>query len=70
MPKLAAVAIDNWKLQIFKKHLDAAGYKYTEHPNLIGETMLLKVHYEWVAELQPIIEAANAECAKQGKPNA
>lgn len=62
--KTAGVAIDKWKLPIFKRHLDKAGYKYTEHPGLTAGTLLLKVEYAWVATLKPVIEAAEAECAK------
>lgn len=61
--KKAAVAIDDWKLPTFKKHLGDAGYSYTEHPGVTKDTLLLQVQYEWVADLQPIIEAANKECA-------
>jgi hypothetical protein len=61
--KTAGVTIDEWKLPTFKKHLDAAGYSYTEHPGVTADTLLLKVKYEWVADLKPIIEAANTECA-------
>lgn len=65
--KKAAVGLDTWKLPIFKKHLDAAGYKYEEPVPLTtdGENLILKVHYEWVHELQPIIEAAQRECAER-----
>jgi len=64
MSKKAGTAIDNWKLPIFKKHLDAAGYKYEEPVPFTEDTMILMVHYEWVHELQPIIEAAQRECAE------
>lgn len=64
MSKTAAVGLDDWKLPVFKKHLDAAGYRYDEPLPLTDRTVLLKVHYEWVHELQPIIEAAQRECAK------
>jgi len=70
--KKSGVAIDDWKLPIFKKHLDKAGYAYTEHPGLMEGTLLLQVQYEWVSDLEPIIEAANKECAnvsKQGATN-
>lgn len=30
--KQAVVVIDKWKLDIFKKHLDAAKRTYTQHP--------------------------------------
>ena len=63
--KTAGVAIDDWNLPIFKKHLDAAGYTYTEHPGLTQDTLTLVVEYEWVAELKPIIEAANKECRNE-----
>lgn len=63
--KTAGVAIEKWKLPIFKKHLDKAGYSFTEHPGVTSDTLLLRVKYEWVAKLQPIIEAALKECAKE-----
>jgi hypothetical protein len=62
--KKAAVGLDDWKLPIFKRHLDAAGYKYEEPVPFTDGTLILKVHYEWVHELQPIIEAAQRECAE------
>lgn len=64
--KKAAIAIDNWKLSIFKKHLDAAGYNYTEHPGLTQDTLVLRVNYEQITDLQPVVEAANAACATAG----
>lgn len=60
--KTAAVAIDAWKLPTFKKHLDAAGYSYTEGRGITHDTLILSVKYEWVKDLKPIIEAANEEC--------
>ena len=61
--KTAAVFLDSWKLPTFKKHLDAAGYSYTEQPGITTDTLTLHVKYEWVASLKPIIEAATKECA-------
>lgn len=61
--KTAGVVIDDWKLPIFKKHLDAAGWIYTEHSGVTDDTLTLKVQCEWIGDLQPIIEAANRECA-------
>jgi len=61
--KTAAVVIDAWKLPTFKRHLDAAGRTYSEHPGIDKGTLTLRVKYEWVADLKPIIEAANTECA-------
>lgn len=59
----AGVCIDNWKLPIFKRHLDAAGFQYTEHPTSIG-IITLQVTCDYVHKLQPIVEAAQKECAE------
>ncbi len=61
--KTAAVFIDSWKLPIFKKHLEESKYSYTEHAGITKDTLKLSVSYDWIANLKPIIEAANAECA-------
>lgn len=66
--KTAAVVIDNWKLPIFEKHLKDAGYTYKQFPGLTDDALVLKVDYEWVAALNPIIQAAYHECATKGKP--
>lgn len=63
----AGVVIDDWKLAIFKKHLDAAGFQYTQHPGVTKDTILLQVTTEWVHTLQPVVMAANGECAAVGK---
>jgi hypothetical protein len=68
MMKVAGVLIDSYKLPIFKKHLDAAGYTYTENAGVTAETLTLRVNFEWVAKLKPVIEAAEAE-AKKGARN-
>lgn len=60
--KTVGIAIDDWKLPVFKRHLDRAGYRYTEHPGLTKNTLLLKVKTEFVSGLQPVVEAAQKEC--------
>ncbi len=42
----AGVAIDDWKLSIFERHLRGAGYAYTRHPGLSAGTLTLKVKTE------------------------
>ena len=61
--KKVGVVIDSWKLPIFKRQLDAAGFSYTEHPGITADTLLLKVKTDLIGSLQPIVEKANAECA-------
>ena len=62
-PLTAGVVIDAWKLEIFRRHLDGAGFTYTEHPGVTPDTLTIKVQCDYVYQLQPVIEAAQAECA-------
>lgn len=66
--KTAGVVIDSWKLPIFKRHLDESACTYTEHPGYSSFTIILKISYEWVADLKPVIEAAEKECRFTKKP--
>ena len=65
--KIAGIAIDNWKLPIFRRHLDDGGFSYTEHPGLTPDAMILKVKTPTVAILQPVVEAAQKECRNARK---
>ena len=60
--KTAAVVIDSWKLRIFKKHLDDAGHSYTVHPGMTSDSLILKVTFDEVDKLKPIVEAAVRDC--------
>jgi hypothetical protein len=61
------IAIDPWKLEIFKRHLDTAGVIYKV---AIDDGLVTTITVEgWSpSKLQPIIEAAQRECA-QGRAN-
>jgi hypothetical protein len=61
----AAIAIDNWKLPIFKRHLDAAGFDYEELFGVTHDTMFLSVVTEDVDSLAVVVKAANAEAARE-----
>jgi len=62
---IAGVAIDPWKLEIFKRHLDKAGFKYEV---TVGDPItVISVTTEYAFILQPIIEAAQRECARGDK---
>lgn len=65
--KTAAIAIDNWKLAIFKSHLDRAGYAYTKHPGVTADTLFLKVTVpdDNLSALQTVVEAAQRRCKTQ-----
>lgn len=60
---IAGVVLDDWKLTIFKRHLDVSGYRYTEHPGPAKHMKVLKVTCDSARALQRILEAAANECA-------
>jgi len=65
--KNGAVILDEWELPIFEKHLKEAGFSYTVGPVItwgpLKDTLTVKVDYESVDDLQPVIEKANKEAA-------
>ena len=66
---IAGVAIDDWKLPIFKKILDENGYQYTQHDNTpVKGCTFLKVeteNFEAITKLKLIIKQANKTAAKK-----
>jgi hypothetical protein len=65
--KKAAIAIDSWKLEIFKRHLEGAHIAYSVTDGLAKDMLFITLRYNWVADIQPIVEAANKECANERK---
>ena len=62
--KTIGIVIDDWKLAIFKHHLDQANLKFTRHALPSSGVILLKVQARFAFEAKPIVEAANAECSR------
>lgn len=60
----AGIAVDDWKLPVFRKRLDAAGYRYEDGGSLIGETTLLTVETNDMLALKKVLEECQAECRK------
>jgi hypothetical protein len=60
----AGIAIDDWKLPIFKQHLDKAGYRYEQAPGLTAGTLTLIVLTSDVKKLEAVVRAANQEARK------
>lgn len=69
MTKKAGIAIDNWKLSIFRKHLDTAGFKYKAPQPFTRTTTLLQVEYEHKHLLNIPIIKATRECEKRKANN-
>lgn len=64
--KKAAIAIDEWKLPIFKRHLSQAGYAFEQCTGLTDGTLILTVKTENLEALAVVVKAANTEAARTG----
>lgn len=64
----AAIAIDAWKLSIFDRHLSQSGYAYEHALGITDKTLLLTVCTENLEALAGVVQAANNEAARTGKP--
>lgn len=58
----AGIAVDNWKLPVFRRQLEAAGYEYQDGDALTHDTTLLTVVTDDVAALGKVIENCQREC--------
>lgn len=63
----AGIAIDGWKLSIFKKHLEGAGFTFEQVSGVTADTLMLMVDTVRTAELAAAIVAANTE-ARYSRP--
>jgi hypothetical protein len=57
------VIIDDWKADIFKKELDANGYKYSEHGAPVPGVIMLRVETDNVYNLKAVMDAAERKTA-------
>jgi hypothetical protein len=57
------IIINSWKLPIFKRHLEKAGFKFKTSPRP-GDTLALTLMAHTVSELETVVRAAEAECKK------
>lgn len=64
----AGIAIDDWKLPIFERHLKQAGYSFKNHGLLTTGTLLLRVDTINLVALGVVVKAANTEAAMTGAP--
>lgn len=59
----AGIVIDDWKLGIFKKHLNKSKYQYEVKNGITKDTLSIFVEFENVGILETIVKAANDEAA-------
>ena len=66
----AGIAIDDWKLSIFDRHLSQAGYSYEKGPGVTSDTLFLTVTTDDAAALEKVVRSANIEAAaRKGNHN-
>lgn len=58
----AGIAVDDWKLPVFRKRLTEAGYQYEDAGPFTGDTTILTVETDDMLALKKVIEACQAEC--------
>jgi hypothetical protein len=58
----AGIAVDNWKLPVFRKRLTEAGYKYSDAGAFTGDTTILTVETNNILALKALLEKCQAEC--------
>ena len=63
----AGIAVDNWKLPVFRKRLTDAGYEYKDAGALTHDTTLLQVETDDMIALTDVIAACQTECRKVRK---
>lgn len=59
-----AICLDRWKLKIFRKTFDEAGYEYKIHKGPGDEVMTLSIKAKTAKEIVPIVEKANDTAAR------
>jgi hypothetical protein len=58
----AGIAVDNWKLPIFRKRLTESGYEYKDAGPVTGDTTLLTVEAADMLALKALLERCQTEC--------
>ena len=58
----AGIAVDNWKLPVFRKRLTEAGYAYDDAGELTPGTTLLTVKMTDMLALKKVLERCQSEC--------
>jgi hypothetical protein len=61
----AGIAIDEWKLPIFKRHLLDAEFEYTQTCGPAPDTLMLYVETTDLNRLARVVKAANSEAARK-----
>lgn len=63
----SGIAVDDWKLPVFRRRLSEAGYEYDDAGALTDGTTLLTVHTDNIFALKAVLEACQSECRRMGR---
>ena len=64
----AGIAVDDWKLPVFRRRLTEAGFKYKDAGALMIGVTFLTVEYDDMLKLKRVLEACQGEC-REAKAN-
>ena len=60
----AGIAVDDWKLPVFRRRLGVAGYAFEEKNGLNKGVSIITVETDNLIALKKVIEDCQAECRK------
>ena len=58
----AGIAVDDYKLPVFRRRLSEAGYTYEDAGPVTGDTTLLTVETDDMLALKRLLEQCQSEC--------
>lgn len=61
----AGIAVNNWKLPVFRKRLKESGYECRDAGPITGDTTLLTVETNDMLKLKKVLEECQAECLEK-----
>ncbi len=64
----AGIAVDDWKLPVFRKRLTEAGFTYTDAGARTAGSTVLTVVTDDVLGLKRVVELCQRECKANGRP--
>lgn len=64
----ASIVCDDWKLPVFRRRLQGAGFRYEDAGEFTPNTTALIVETNDLVGLADVVRAANLECKKAGPP--
>jgi hypothetical protein len=61
----AGIAVDDWKLLVFRRRLKVAAYSYKDAGELTPGVTLLHVETDDILRLKRVLEECQRECRRQ-----